>query len=59
VYWALYIYVGNYILSIGPKVIVLCFLSCSHLSVRKCAAAGLGCHRVGMCVSGMETCLGN
>jgi len=38
---------------------VLCVLSCSDLSVRKCVAAGLGRHRVGMCVSGMETGLGN
>jgi len=51
--------VGNYILSSGPKVIVLCVLSCVDLSVMECGAAGLGCHGVGMCVSGMETCLGN
>jgi len=38
---------------------VLCVLSCVDLSVRECPAAGLGRHRVGMCVSGMETCLGN
>jgi len=47
--------VGNYILPIGPKVIVLCVLVCDGLNVGKCVAAGLGHHRVGMCVSGMET----
>jgi len=31
--------VGNYILSIGSKVIVLCVLSCGDLSVRECVAA--------------------
>jgi len=37
--------VGNYILSIGSKVIVLCVLSCADLSVRECEAASLGhCH---------------
>jgi len=45
--------------SIGSKVIVLCVLSCVDLSVMECGAAGLGHHGVGMCVSGMETCLGN
>jgi len=34
-------------------------LSCVDLTVMECALAGLGRHRVGMCVSGMETCLGN
>jgi len=47
VYWALNVYVGNYILSNGPKVIVLCVLSCSDLSVSVrwlvWAAADLGC----------------
>jgi len=38
---------------------VLCVLSCMDLSVRECGAAGLGCHRVGMHVFGMETCLGS
>jgi len=28
--------VGNYILSIGSEVIVLCVLSCADLSVREC-----------------------
>jgi len=32
--------VGNYILSIGSKIIVLCVLLCEGLSVGKCAAAG-------------------
>jgi len=32
--------VGNYILSIGSKVIVLCVLLCDSLSVGKCVAAG-------------------
>jgi len=31
---------GNYILSIGSKIIVLCVLLCEGLSVGKCAAAG-------------------
>jgi len=39
-YWALYVQVGNYILSIGSKVIVLCVLLCDRLSVGKCEAAG-------------------
>jgi len=38
---------------------VLRVLSCVDLSVMECGAADLGHHRVGMCVSGMETCLGN
>jgi len=39
---------------------VLCVLSCGDLSSRECVATGtLGHHGVGMCVSGMETCLGN
>jgi len=33
------------------------YLCCVDLSVMKCGAAGLGHHGVGMCVSGMETCL--
>jgi len=32
--------VGNYSLSIGSKIIVLCVLLCDSLSVGKCAAAG-------------------
>jgi len=32
--------VGNYILSIGSKITVLCVLLCEGLSVGKCAAAG-------------------
>lgn len=31
---------GNYILSTGSKIIVLCVLLCEGLSVRKCEAAG-------------------
>lgn len=42
---------GNFILSTGPKVIVLCVLSCADLRVRECGAAGLGRH--GVCASGM------
>jgi len=38
---------------------VLCVLSCADLSIMECGAAGLGCREIGMCVSGMETCLGN
>jgi len=52
VYRALYVYVGNYILSVGSEVIVLCVLSCVDLSVRECVAAGLGPHGIGMCASG-------
>jgi len=60
VYRALYVYVGNYVLSIGSEVIVLYVLSCSDLSERKCAAAkDTGPLSNWMCVSGMETCLGN
>jgi len=32
--------VGNYILPIGSKIIVLCVLLCDDLSVAKCAVAG-------------------
>jgi len=32
--------VGNYILSIGSKIIVLCVLLCEGLSVGKCVVAG-------------------
>jgi len=32
--------VGNYILSIGSKIIVLCVLLCDGLGVGKCVAAG-------------------
>jgi len=39
-YWALYVQVGNYILPIGSKVIVLYGLLCEGLSIGKCAAAG-------------------
>jgi len=39
VYRALYVQVGNYILSIGSEVIVWCVLSCSDLSLRECVAA--------------------
>jgi len=39
-YRALYVEVGNYVLSIGSKIIVLCVLLCDGLSVGMCAAAG-------------------
>jgi len=39
-YWALYVQVDNYILSIGSKITVLCVLLCDGLNVGKCAAAG-------------------
>jgi len=45
---ALYVKVGNYILSIGSKFTVLCALSCVDLNVMECGAAGLGHHGVGM-----------
>jgi len=38
VYRALYVYVGNYILSIGSEVIVLCVPSCGDLTLGECAA---------------------
>jgi len=45
--------VGNYILSVGSEVIVLCVPSCGELSLGECVAAEtLGHHRVGMCASG-------
>jgi len=38
-----------------------CVLSCVDLSLRDtCVYLSLGCHRIGMCVSGMvAACLGN
>jgi len=50
---------GNYILSIRSKVVVLYVLSCVDLSVMEYGGAGLGHHGVGVCMAGMETCLGN
>jgi len=32
--------VGNYILSIGSEVIVLCVLSCGNLSLKECVVTG-------------------
>jgi len=40
VYRALYVQVGNSILSIGSEVIVLCVLSCGDLSSRENVVAG-------------------
>ncbi len=38
---------------------MLCVLLCVDLSVREGGVVDLGCHGVGMCITGMETCLGN
>jgi len=40
VYRALYVQVGNYILSVGSEVIVLCVLSCGDLSSKEYVVVG-------------------
>jgi len=52
---------GNYILSIGSEVIVLCALSCGKLSLREYVVAGtLSHHGIKMYISGMvAACLEN
>lgn len=52
--------VGNYILSTGSEVVVLCVLSCGDLIEFKWWLDTLGLHGIGMCMSGMATtCLGD